>query len=163
MNILGIDPSTKSTGWCVMDENEVIINEGVIGGLADDPKSFHDLYTKLSEIIEQHSVKMVRCETQFIGPNRQTSIKLIRPTGVILAIAGRYSLPFDFVAPAEWRKIIHVVKKKQSKRDTYNLIDSLYGDVITLKSFNKDNDRTDAIGVALSLVKDNANHDRLEA
>lgn len=159
MNILGIDPSTKSSGWCVMDESEEIIAEGVIGGLADDPESFHNLYTSLSDIIKTHSVKMVRCETQFIGPNRQTSIKLIRPTGVILAVTGRYGLPFDFVAPSQWRKTIHGGSKKRSKRDTYNFIDELYGDVITLKSFNKDNDRTDAIGVALSLVKD-SNHER---
>lgn len=153
MIALGIDPSTKATGWCVMDKEEVIIAEGVVNGLADDPESFHMLYETLSDIIATHKPTHVRCETQFIGPGRQTSIKLIRPTGVILAVCGRFDLSFDFQAPAYWRKLVHG-KGKWKKRDTYDYVSFVYGDEIELKSFNKDNDRTDAIGIAVSLVRD---------
>lgn len=153
MYALGIDPSTKSTGWAVMNHEEKIIGHGVITGLADDPASFYTLETALIDIIEKYKVSHIRCETQFIGANRQTAIKLIRPTGVILSVAGRYDLPFDFSEPSSWRKTIHG-KGKWSKRDTYNFINESYGDVIEFKSFNKDNDKTDAIGVTWSLIKD---------
>lgn len=147
---LGIDPSTKSTGYAVLDEELNIIEHGIIDGMADDPKSFHQLYVALTSLVEEYKPKIMHCETQFIGPGRQTSIKLIRPTGVVLAVAGASDIPFDFINPASWRKTIHG-KGKWKKRDTYKLIEELYPN-LELQSFNKDNDKTDAIGIARSCV-----------
>lgn len=52
MNFIGIDPSTSSTGFAVMNEHQELLRYGTIKGLADDPKSFAHLYAELNELLE---------------------------------------------------------------------------------------------------------------
>ena len=162
MHFIGIDPSTSSTGYAVVDENRKLIDCGRIEGLADDPKSFAFLYKELTELMEKFPPTAITCETQFIGPNRETSIKLIRPTGVVLTAAGAWDVPFDFIAPSSWRHMYQGTGK-WSKRDTYDFTMKKYseltewfasyallknGKISTVRMYNNCNDMTDAIGLA---------------
>ena len=162
MYFIGIDPSTSSTGYAVIDEHKKLIDCGRIEGLADDPKSFSFLYKQLTALMEEYPPTAISCETQFIGPNRETSIKLIRPTGVVLAVAGTWDVPFDFTAPSSWRHMYQGTGK-WSKRDTYDFTLNQYpelielftpyallknGNVSTVRMYNNCNDMTDAIGIA---------------
>ena len=150
INFIGIDPSTSSTGFAVVNEHQELLRCGAIKGLADDPKSFAHLYTELNQLLEAFPPDGIICETQFIGVNRATSIKLIRPTGIVLAVSGLHNAPFTFLAPSAWRKVYQGVGK-WTKRDTFKFTKEKYPG--TLTSFNKDNDMSDAIGIAYACSK----------
>lgn len=150
INFIGIDPSTSSTGFAVVNEHQELLRYGAIKGLADDPKSFAHLYTELNELLEAFPPDGIICETQFIGVNRATSIKLIRPTGIVLAVSGLHDAPFTFLAPSAWRKVYQGVGK-WTKRDTFKFTKEKYPGALT--SFNKDNDMSDAIGIACACSK----------
>lgn len=145
MYFIGIDPSTSSTGYAVINEKKELIDYGKIKGSADDPKSFAQLYSSLFDLFTKYPPTSVYCETQFIGVNRATSIKLIRPTGVVLAVVGNWNTQFNFSAPSSWRKLFQG-EGKWSKKDTYTFVKERYPDI--LGSFTKDNDISDAIGIA---------------
>lgn len=162
MNFIGIDPSTSSTGYAVVDENENIVTVGKIEGLADDPSSFNRLYKELNNIFNHNKPTAICCETQFIGANRNTSIKLIRPTGVVLAVSGAYDVPFDFLAPSTWRNM-YQGSGKWSKKDSYSFTFDKYPDIekklhkygilkngkfSEKRQYKECNDMTDAIGIA---------------
>ena len=79
MYFIGIDPSTSSTGFAVVNEKAEVVQCGKIEGLADDPASFANLYDELMNLYTDFPPTGVFCETQFIGVNKATSIKTIRP------------------------------------------------------------------------------------
>lgn len=150
MHYLGIDPSTSSTGWAVLNEQGELVASGKLLAEADNPVAFQHLYQEIWKLFAAYEPAAVVCETQFMGQNADTAIKLIRPTGVVLAVAGLYpESSFQFMKPSSWRKIYHAetaYAKKYSKRNTFALTQERYPGVVT--SFNKDNDIADAIGLA---------------
>ena len=146
---IGIDPSTSKTGYAVLNNAGELVDKGVILAAADDPFAFHLLYDNLSNLYDKYPPTSVICEQQFAGPNMATMIKLIRPTGVVLAVTGKYETDFMFKNPSSWRKVYHKdtdFEKKYSKRDSFKVtLERFPGSVTT---FNKDNDISDAIGIA---------------
>lgn len=152
---IGIDPSTAKTGYAVIDKKGELVSKGVFSMLADDPFSFQALYTSLVDLLETYKPESIMCEQQFGGPNVMTTIKLIRPTGVILAVAGLHEgVPFEFKMPKSWRKTYHTgteFEKMYSKRDSFKVTKERYPGSVT--TFNKDNDISDAIGIAYACWK----------
>lgn len=153
MNYLGIDPSTKATGYCVMNDKEEIIEKGVLK--PDRDLEFGELllykYKELSRLMEQYEVVGIGCEDQFNGVNPDTFKKLCRVTGLVQMLAAQYDVPIALYAPASWRKLFHGTGKAK-KKDTLDLVNQTYQ--LTLK--NKDNDIADAIGIASArVVSDN--------
>lgn len=166
MYYIGIDPSTSSTGYAVVNEKQELIDFGKIEGSADDPKSFADLYKKIADLLEKYPPKIVTCETQYFGGNSNTLIKLTRPSGVILAAVGLYETEFQFLMPSEWRKMF-MNKGNASKRESYDYVLKVYpkllkqlepyallknGKVSQTRLYTHCNDITDAIGVACAGV-----------
>lgn len=148
-NYLGLDPSTKSTGWAVINKKKDLLGYGKIEGKADDPKSLVDMHKELNKVIIDYNIKYILIEDTFFSKNIDTLKKLVRPTGVVLYLIGVYDLSHEFIAPASWRKITfgngHI-----SKKNTYELMSEKYD--LELQSFNKDNDITDAIGISLACL-----------
>lgn len=146
MYYIGIDPSTSSTGYAVMDKDMNVISSGNIKGKADDPSSFANLYYQLSEVFKKYPPKIVSCENQFAKMNMSVAIKIARPVGVVLAVAGMYECRFELLPPAKWRRIYQ--GSNSNKEVTYEYVRKRYPDII--KDFKKDNDIADAIGIACS-------------
>ena len=144
MYFIGIDPSTSSTGFAVVDKDCQLIRYGKITGAADNPEMFAKLYKELLALFEAFPPTHTVCENQFIGANRETGIKTVRPTGVVLAVAGLFETSFEFAYPAHWRKVYQ--GKSSDKRTTFAYVNNQFPGV--LGSFNKDNDIADAIGIA---------------
>ena len=143
-NYLGLDPSTLSTGWGVMDKNKKLIDYGIIEGRTDNPKSFIHLHDELESIIKKYEIKAVMIEDTFFSRNVDTLKKLVRPSGIILYMVGLYELEHQFIMPSSWRKIT-LGNGRASKKETYEYINDLYK--LEFDSFNKYNDITDAIGL----------------
>lgn len=145
---LGIDPSTKATGYGVVDDQEQLIAWGVIEpnkNQMDAREQAVFQYGKLTEIIQKYEVTHIACEDQFNGVNPDTFKKLSRVSGYIILLAGQFQLPLELYTPTEWRKVFHG-HGKVTKKDTLNLVNHLYQ--LGLKS--KQNDIADAIGIAIA-------------
>ena len=149
-NYLGLDPSTKSTGFGVLDKDSNLLSHGTIEGRTDNPKSFIKLHDELKTIIEKHNVGYVLIEDTFFSQNVDTLKKLVRPSGIILYMVGLYELEHDFIMPSSWRKLAFG-SGRTSKKETYAKINEEYD--LGYTSFNKYNDITDAIGIAKACVQ----------
>ena len=149
-NFLGLDPSTKSTGYGILDKNEKLLASGTIEGRTDNPESFIKLHNEIEELILKHNIGHVLIEDTFFSRNVDTLKKLVRPSGVILYLVGLYELTHDFIMPSSWRKLAFG-SGKTTKRETYEILNKRYE--LGFTSFNKNNDITDAIGIALACVQ----------
>lgn len=158
MSYMGVDPSTSSTGISVVDKNgrllekiKIVCSEG-----ANNPAYMYELGETMRRMVKAHGVTHLRCEDQFIGVNKNTAIKTIRPTGVALYVAGAESLEFDLKLAGQWRKVFHGEFDKEctnpKKQDTYRVVKKMTEGIT---SFKKDNDITDSVGIAYSLYLDN--------
>lgn len=155
--VLGIDPSSSSTGYAVLDiETKKVVDYGRIKAKADCPEEFYSLGKSLSEIYDKYKITHVGCENQFIHINKSAGIKATRPTGIVLYFSGMHGIKndeFNFFAPASWRKLFNPLNDKDySKKHTFELVNLRYPE-FELKSFNADNDKADAIGIAHATYK----------
>lgn len=160
---LGIDPSPSSTGWAIINDDETIVEKGKIPGLVDDPKSFWNLFQVLIKLTQKYpEINSIGCEGQFMSMglkgNPDTTIKTVRPTGVVLAVTGASGIEsFKFFKPASWRKILFTDVERTrkgpiSKSETFKVLKARYNtkEKVELQSFKKDNDIADAIGIAIA-------------
>lgn len=142
---LGIDPSTKATGYGIVNEGGELLDYGVIR--PEEEMNFGELilykYNILKELIERYNVTLVACEDQFNGVNPDTFKKLSRVTGLVQLLAAQQEKPLELYYPAAWRKIFHNTGKAK-KPETLKLVNQMHG----LKLLVKQNDISDAIGIA---------------
>lgn len=151
MYFLGLDPSTKCTGYTVMDENKDIIEKGKITmpeGATEGEKIFYQIY-KLEKIMNKYELVSILCEDQFSKLNVDTLKKLSRVVGAILCLSSKLNIPIATTYPTSWRKVFHG-SGKAKKQDTFHKVVALYGfdDFV----FSKDNDITDSVGIAWACV-----------
>lgn len=151
MYFLGLDPSTKCTGYCVMDIQYEIIEKGKIDIPADETEAGKILYQiqKIEEILNRYTFTSVLSEDQFQQFNVDTLKKLSKTTGAVMYICKKYTHEPGLIYPSAWRKIFHG-SGKATKKDTFKKVVTLY-ELSDLK-FTKDNDMTDAIGIAWACV-----------
>lgn len=124
------------------------------------------MYNKLTDLLNAYNYEAIACEQQFLGQNPKTAIKLVRPTGVVLAATGTLkeieNIHFDFLMPSSWRNMYRgsgVWNKKNTYEYTlkkypdlekafepYSLLKN--GKVSQPRMYKNCNDMTDAIGLA---------------
>lgn len=151
---LGIDPSTVSTGYAVVNNKGELVEYGVIKPTSslEIHQKLHYQYTKIEDVMKKYQIKSIFSEEQFGGTNMNTLKKLCQVTGIVMLIAAQYGVGFDIKYPASWRKLFHgygAVKKA----DTLLLVNEMFG----LQLKKKDNDMADAIGIAVSAYKTGEN------
>ena len=157
MYFLGLDPSTKCTGFCVMNQDKEIIERGKISlpDLPDSDKIFYQIQ-QIEALLTKYSIHHILCEDQFGQQNPfgkiniHTVKKLSQVTGAILSLAGRHKAPISLIYPTSWRKIFHG-SGKATKQDTFKKVVADYQ--IEGLVFTKDNDLTDAVGIAWAAVE----------
>lgn len=148
-NYLGIDPSTKATGYGVINSKGELVDWGVL----NPPKEMNFgelmLYKQdiLRELVREHKIIAIGCEDQYSGVNPDTFKKLSRVTGLVQMLAAEHEIPLELYYPAAWRKVFHNTGKAK-KRDTLNLVNQKYD--LSLKV--KENDISDAIGIAYTTM-----------
>lgn len=144
---LGIDPSTKKTGYCLMDENKDIILKGVIdlSHVTDHAEKLQIQYKFAEELFDKYDIESVLIEDQYYSNNADTLKVLARTSSVFLLCAKLRGINVSLIYPTSWRKAFHG-NGKASKKDTFNKVVALY-ELNELK-FSKDNDLTDSIGIA---------------
>lgn len=160
--ILGIDASLSSTGYCVLDCNENIID---IGKIVTKPKVKEDdrvesIVDALVEVSERYKVNIAIIEDQFIGNNFNTGLKLSRLRGAITYALKKKKVSICYLPTSTTRKLL--INSKCSKEDIAIFLRLKYKSdekVMSLGEFNdknnknKNSDIFDSIAIAISYLR----------
>lgn len=158
---MGIDPSTTSTGYAILDKDGNLVDYGVFktddSDMSDAQKLAHQ-YEQLRVLmlkynssefdadggwIRDNTLVGIGIEDQFQGPNVKTLIQIARMASVFMTQAALTNAELAMFYPKSWRLLFHG-NGKAVKRDTIKLVNEMHG--LSLKG--KDNDIADAIGIA---------------
>ena len=103
MKILGIDPGTATTGFCVIHvnghEQYQVLDLGLVETSKDQPhgQRLQHIYDGVSKIIEMHQPEVVAIERLFFATNALTAIAVGQAIGVIKLAIHKHNLPvFDY-------------------------------------------------------------------
>jgi len=94
MNILGIDPGSRITGFGLIEANKLkftYLNSGCIRTQGDLNERIVTIYAGVKEIIAKHDIDIVVIERVFMRPDRpnpDAAIKLGHARGAIIAATG---------------------------------------------------------------------------
>jgi crossover junction endodeoxyribonuclease RuvC len=129
MNILGIDPGSRITGFGLITVNKLkftYISSGCIRTQGDLNDRVVTIYSGIKEILEKHKVDIVVIERVFMRPDRpnpDAAIKLGHARGaVIAAVGGR--LPIVDYSPNQIKKTV-VGKGHASKEQVSFMVQQL--------------------------------------
>ena len=105
MNILGVDPGSRITGFGLITADKLkftYINSGCIRTQGDLSERVVIIYSGIKEIISKHDIDIVVIERVFMRPDRpnpDAAIKLGHARGAIISAAGGLGLPtIDYTA-----------------------------------------------------------------
>jgi crossover junction endodeoxyribonuclease RuvC len=151
---LGLDPSTKSTGYAVMNQHGELLDYGKIcpdddatNEMSAAQKIFYQ-YQDIERLIKKYPFTKVLCEDQFFQNNVDTLKKLSRVSGMVLLLCAQNGIPVEMIYPTSWRKVFHGTGKAK-KSETLRKVNQMFG--LDLK-LSKHNDISDAIGICMSAV-----------
>lgn len=142
---LGLDPSTKSTGWALINSSGELVGYGVImpDEDAEEIKKIAYQQRELMRIVETFLVQSITVEDQFFGNNVDTLKKLVRVSTTAMIVGINTGTPVKMCLPAQWRKITHGTGKANKA-----LTRKWANETFNKKFLAKENDITDAIGIA---------------
>ena len=155
MKIIGLDLSTKCSGWSVFSD-EKLLSHGVIN-LSKNKDM--DLRTKqmmiaVGDLIQEESPDYVVVEDSFSNGNVQVTKDLAYIIGSVLYQCERNKIKANKVLPSSWRRLVGISqsKKKRSelKEEAIKMVKDLY-------HFDPIEDEAEAILIGLSKVYENSN------
>ena len=129
MNILGIDPGSRITGFGLITVNKLkftYISSGCIRTQGDLNNRVVTIYSGIKEILEKHKVDIVVIERVFMRPDRpnpDAAIKLGHARGAVIAAAGG-RLPIVDYSPNQIKKTV-VGKGHASKEQVSFMVQQL--------------------------------------
>jgi crossover junction endodeoxyribonuclease RuvC len=130
MNILGIDPGSRITGFGLIKANKLkftYINSGCIRTQGDLNDRVITIYSSIKEILEKHQVDIVVIERVFMRPDRpnpDAAIKLGHARGAVIVAAGGQDLPIVDYSPNQIKKTV-VGKGHASKEQVSFMVQQL--------------------------------------
>jgi crossover junction endodeoxyribonuclease RuvC len=98
MTVLGIDPGTASTGYGIVrsrGQELVALAGGVITTSPGEPLELRlgAIFTRLNELLDEHSPGAVAVEDIFFGRNVRTAFAVGQARGIVLGAAGLRGIP----------------------------------------------------------------------
>jgi crossover junction endodeoxyribonuclease RuvC len=163
--ILGLDVSTISTGWSIVDckNNKMyLIDYGCIERhKMSIPEALVNFERELTNIIEKFKPDVVSAEAPFVGQNRNTIQKLANFHGVMMMTLQKYKIPINYYAVMTLKsKVLGGIKTKNpdgTKKDGKQMKLEVQAKVI--ETFGKNNfkkslndDMSDAISCCMTYV-----------
>lgn len=105
MVILGIDASTSSTGWGILDsETKEKLSSGCIKPKGSDWRDrIQQEWTLLCQIVEKYKPERIYAEDVPMKDGKPTIMKLGSVQGMIICLAAQYGIEVQFLLPADWR------------------------------------------------------------
>ncbi len=124
MIIMGIDASTKCTGYGIVDSDGKLITHGVI-----DFKSEKDIDVRIDNMIKNliDLIKVLKPDVVYIEDswkagkvlNIETTKKLTNIIGAVRCLCIENKSLFNSVYPSEWRSAIGIDGGKGTKREEF--------------------------------------------
>ena len=130
MNILGIDPGSRITGFGLITVNKLkftYVSSGCIRTQGNLNARVVTIYSGIKEILEKHQVDIVVIERVFMRPDRpnpDAAIKLGHARGAVIAAAGGQDLPIVDYSPNQIKKTV-VGKGHASKEQVSFMVQQL--------------------------------------
>ncbi|MCK5720674.1 MAG: crossover junction endodeoxyribonuclease RuvC [Thiomargarita sp.] len=147
MRILGIDPGSRKTGFGIIDlqhRKTVYITSGHIKTQSSlMPLRLGEIFTGLTEVIEQFQPTMAAIEQVFMYRNAASALKLGQARGVAILACVQYNLTIHEYAPTKIKQTV-VGKGHASKIQVQQMVKVL----LALPSTPQE-DAADALAVAL--------------
>ena len=153
--ILAIDPSTKSTGIAVFEDNKLVY----VGCIQDEGSN---VYTRIEKMvngvrkimIDYPDIKQVYMEDVLptdVGNNREIYKKLMYLQGFLCDLFNEYHITPTFIFPSEWRSKcgIHTgrgVKRDSLKNQDMEFVRKVYG-------VDVNDDAADAVCIGHAVLK----------
>jgi len=131
MHILGIDPSVQDPAYCIMSDKEVI-NYGKI--LLQEMDSWARLISEAD---------LVAIETQYVGLNPRSAIKLSFCAGMLAGVASLLGKEIMPVSPKRWQAKMLKAKAKSGREVLKHLSKEIASAIVNEKI--NDSDIADAI------------------
>ena len=128
MNILGIDPGSRITGFGIITANKLkftYINSGCIRTQGDLNDRVVTIYSGIKEILKKHQIDVVVVERVFMRPDRpnpDAAIKLGHARGAVISAAA--GLPIVAYSPNQIKKTL-VGKGHASKEQVSFMVQEL--------------------------------------
>lgn len=149
MNILGIDPGSRKTGFGIIKANKLklsYINSGCINTIGDFNKRIFTIFTGVDDILKNYKIDVVVIEKSFMRPDRpnpDSVIKLGHARGAIISAVGLADVDIIEYAPNSIKKT--VVGRGHADKDSVSFM------VQNLLKLNKkpQTDAADALAAAI--------------
>lgn len=163
--ILGLDISTKNTGWSVVKHTK---NKPVLLKYGDIPRNkmtinetLVNFESKLQNIINEYKPNAFSVEAPFVGLNKQTIEKLCFVHGVMLLTAQKNKIPVVYYPVMTLKsKILGGISVKKSdgtkktskelKQEVQNKVIDIFGKDNFKESYN--DDITDSVSAAYTYI-----------
>lgn len=145
MKILSLDLSTKSTGWCI-GQNQFIISYGCITASSKDVmKRIIKIRDELSQIIKENKVQKIIMEQVRPDFNSHTGKILMWLQGIITMAAYEINskIEYDFIGASTWRATLKIKQGRGIKRNDLKPQDIQY--VKNKYNITVNDDEADAI------------------
>ena len=162
MRVLGIDPSSRATGYGILEEKNgdaAVVAFGTVkpaakAALAD---KLLDIKTGIAGLIAAHRPDEVAVENPFLAKNTKTAIILGQVRGAILIAVAEASLPLFEYSPLEIKKAVTGYGQAE-KGQVATMIQTLLG----IQDAALEEDASDALACALCHVHTRLFRKRLE-
>lgn len=153
MKILALDPSTKSTGYAIY-ENQKLISHGCLSaGSTNLYKRIHKIINDLEEILKSNTIKKVIIEDVIpddVHGNQSTYKALMYLQGFVTDLLNTYDIEFKFYTASEWRKKCGIKTGRGVMRESLKPRDKEF--VLNQFGIKVNDDEADAICIGFAAV-----------
>lgn len=122
--ILGLDASTKCTGYAIVNTANKLLKHGVIdlSHELDIDVRIDNMIEAFIDLFETENIDICYIEDSWKGgktPNVQTTKKLTNLIGAARCLCIRNGCAFNSVYPSEWRSVIGIDSGRATKREEF--------------------------------------------
>jgi crossover junction endodeoxyribonuclease RuvC len=161
MLVLGIDPGTATTGFCILNEADkkvTVLSCGVITTPKTEPqqKRLSMIYEKVMGLITKYKPDSMAVEKLFFGTNTKTAMKVGEARGTILLAASESGLALAEYSPMD----VKIALTGYGKADK-NQVQQMVKRLLNLKDIPRPDDAADAAAVALCHINTAGFNDKI--
>lgn len=156
MIILGIDASTKATGWSIFNDKELIESGVITASSTDVIKRVYKMRDEIDNIMQKYDINVIVLEEVIPkgGPASNPSVwKALTKLQAALAFLWHDKYPkvqVEYILPNSWRSKIGIHTGRGATRDKLKQLDIKFVE----EKFGKKcgDDEADAIGIGYSHI-----------
>ena len=148
MIILGVDPSSRSAGYGLIEYSKRKVRLITCGCIRPKESEFEDrlvhIFDEMTRLIGEYAPEEGAIEDTFVGKDARTAAKLDQARGGLIIAMRKAGLPIAHYTPATVKKAVAGNGQATKERVQY-----MVSQVLALKELPKPLDASDALAIAL--------------